>query len=131
MPKPLLNECERPTRAHYEILFMSWAGWVFDFYDLILFTFLLIHLIPGDLVTVLVGLNLGAGAHAAEQMRAALHLDDPLPIQYAKWLWSILHGDLGDSLILGFPVKSEVLSHLPVSFAAANVRRRIHRPLDL
>src|SRR5512137_721914 len=38
----LLNEYEKPTRQHFEILFMSWAGWVFDFYDLILFTFLLI-----------------------------------------------------------------------------------------
>lgn len=37
----LLNEFEKPTARHYRILFMSWAGWVFDFYDLILFTFLL------------------------------------------------------------------------------------------
>jgi len=38
----MLNEYEKPTGQHYRILFMSWAGWVFDFYDLILFTFLLI-----------------------------------------------------------------------------------------
>lgn len=42
MGKLLLNEYEKPTKQHYEILFMSWAGWVFDFYDLILYTFLLI-----------------------------------------------------------------------------------------
>lgn len=42
MRQPLLCEYEKPTRLHYQILFMSWAGWVFDFYDLILFTFLLI-----------------------------------------------------------------------------------------
>jgi len=42
MPKTLLNEYEKPSREHYRILLMSWAGWVFDFYDLILFTFLLI-----------------------------------------------------------------------------------------
>ncbi|MEI8005425.1 MAG: MFS transporter [Bacteroidota bacterium] len=39
---PLLNESETITSTHYRILGMSWAGWVFDFYDLILFTFLLI-----------------------------------------------------------------------------------------
>ena len=39
---PLLSEYEKPTRQHFHILLMSWAGWVFDFYDLILFTFLLI-----------------------------------------------------------------------------------------
>jgi MFS family permease len=42
MSQPLLNESQRPGRKHFEILLMSWAGWVFDFYDLILFTFLLI-----------------------------------------------------------------------------------------
>jgi MFS family permease len=42
MQTALLNESDRPTRTHYRILFMSWAGWVFDFYDLILYTFLLV-----------------------------------------------------------------------------------------
>ena len=36
-----LNEHEKLTPVHYRILVMCWAGWVFDFYDLILFTFLL------------------------------------------------------------------------------------------
>jgi MFS family permease len=40
--RTLLSEYDKPTSAHYKILFMSWAGWVFDFYDLILYTFLLI-----------------------------------------------------------------------------------------
>ena len=42
MGKLLLSEYEKPTKRHYEILLMSWAGCVFDFYDLILYTFLLI-----------------------------------------------------------------------------------------
>jgi MFS family permease len=42
MAPTFLNEYEKPTRAHHRILLMSWAGWVFDFYDLILYTFLLI-----------------------------------------------------------------------------------------
>ncbi len=37
----LLNEYSKLTRKHYSILLMSWAGWVFDFYDLILYTFLM------------------------------------------------------------------------------------------
>lgn len=40
-PPKLLNEYAQPTPIHYRILGMCWAGWVFDFYDLILFTFLL------------------------------------------------------------------------------------------
>lgn len=42
MQRTLLSEYEKPTATHYRILLMSWAGWVFDFYDLILYTFLLI-----------------------------------------------------------------------------------------
>ena len=38
----LLNEYATLTRDHYRILALTWAGWVFDFYDLILFSFLLI-----------------------------------------------------------------------------------------
>ncbi|MBI4647728.1 MAG: MFS transporter, partial [Bacteroidia bacterium] len=38
----LLNEYEKPTKKHFKILLLTWSGWVFDFYDLILFTFLLI-----------------------------------------------------------------------------------------
>ncbi|MGZ6033355.1 MAG: MFS transporter, partial [Isosphaeraceae bacterium] len=37
-----LNESEKPTGKHYVILGMSWAGWLFDFYDLMMFSFLLI-----------------------------------------------------------------------------------------
>jgi len=42
MTEFFLCESVKPTRTHYKILLMSWAGWVFDFYDLVLFTFLLI-----------------------------------------------------------------------------------------
>jgi len=37
-----LNESEKPTGRHYLILGMCWAGWLFDFYDLMLFSFLLV-----------------------------------------------------------------------------------------
>lgn len=38
----LLNKSERPTGKHYVILGMAWAGWLFDFYDLMLLSFLLV-----------------------------------------------------------------------------------------
>ncbi|HOI71824.1 MAG TPA: hypothetical protein PL055_00985 [Methanobacterium sp.] len=38
----LLNQYEGPTRAHYKILGLSWAGRIFDFYDLMLLSFLII-----------------------------------------------------------------------------------------
>lgn len=41
-PPQLLNESEKPGWQHYKVLLMSWAGWTFDFYDLMLYSFLLI-----------------------------------------------------------------------------------------
>ncbi len=40
-PRHLLAETPRLNKQHYEILALCWAGWVFDIYDLILFTFLI------------------------------------------------------------------------------------------
>lgn len=37
----LMNEETELTKEHYKIFGLSWAGWVFDFYDLVLFTFLI------------------------------------------------------------------------------------------
>ena len=60
----LLNEYDRLTGHHYRILLLSWAGWVFDFYDLILYTFLLIP-IGADLHLGNVGLSFVLGASLA------------------------------------------------------------------
>src|SRR5207244_4097487 len=63
----LLSEHEKPTAVHYRILALTWAGWLFDFYDLILYTFLL-RLISAELHfarethAVLLGASLGATA---------------------------------------------------------------------
>jgi MFS family permease len=61
---PLLNEYEKPVKQHYEILCMCWAGWVFDFYDLILFSFLLIP-IGKELSLSNIGLSYVLGASLA------------------------------------------------------------------
>jgi MFS family permease len=41
-PTTLLNQREGITRHHITILGMAWAGWLFDFYDLMLLSFLLV-----------------------------------------------------------------------------------------
>ena len=40
--RTFLSDSDRPTWSHYKVLVLSWAGWTFDFYDLILYSFLLI-----------------------------------------------------------------------------------------
>lgn len=65
MEKLLLNEYEKPTKQHFRILLMSWSGWVFDFYDLILYTFLLIPIKKElDFTDVQVSFVLGASLAA-------------------------------------------------------------------
>ena len=66
-PRRFLNEAERPGRPHFVILGMAWAGWLFDFYDLLLFSFLLVpiratlHLSDVSL-SLLLGASLAATA---------------------------------------------------------------------
>jgi MFS family permease len=65
--KTFLNQSDKPTGRHYVILAMSWAGWLFDFYDLMLFSFLLVP-IKRDLglsdtqLSLLLGMSLASTA---------------------------------------------------------------------
>jgi len=68
--------------------------------------FALIHLIPGDPAAALLGPNSTDAARAA--LRHALGLDEPLPLQYVKWLWQVLHLDLGESIARRQPVSAIV-----------------------
>jgi peptide/nickel transport system permease protein len=68
--------------------------------------FMLVHITPGDPLTAV--LPSDATQELVEQMRAAYGYDKSLPVQYARWLWKALHGDLGTSLISGRPVLVEV-----------------------
>jgi peptide/nickel transport system permease protein len=71
------------------------------------FIFLLMHLAPGDVTSTLLGPM--ATDEAKAQLRVALGLDQPLPIQYLKWLGHVLQGDLGTSLQTTRPVTSMIL----------------------
>src|SRR6188474_2810362 len=80
-----------------------------------LLSFAIIHLIPGDIVSVLAGPMVAPDSEAAQNIRRALHLDRPLPVQYGLWLIGALQGDFGNSLVMGLPVGPQIASHLPVT----------------
>ena len=61
-----------------------------------LLSFLLLYLIPGDVVDILMGQESGDPARLAE-MRRLFGIDRPLPVRYAEWLGEALRGDLGRS----------------------------------
>jgi len=59
-----LNQAERPGGQHYVILALSWAGWLFDFYDLVLYSFLLVPIgaefgLSRDESSLVLGVSLG------------------------------------------------------------------------
>jgi peptide/nickel transport system permease protein len=66
------------------------------------FVFSLLHLTPGDPAAVI------AGSYAmpkdVEQIREKLGLDQPIYVQFGKWIWQVAHADLGDSIFSEIPV---------------------------
>ncbi len=65
-------------------------------------SFSMISLLPGDLVTNMLGANASEADRAA--VREDLHLDDPLPVRYVQWLGDAVQGDLGSSYRTRQPV---------------------------
>ena len=77
-------------------------------------SFLLLYLIPGDVVDILMGQESGDPARLAE-MRRLFGIDRSLPARYAEWLGEALRGDLGRSFVTRRPVLSEILTAFPVT----------------
>jgi peptide/nickel transport system permease protein len=73
--------------------------------------FFVVRVLPGDPAQVILGDQ--ATAAAIEAMRARLGLDRPLAVQYAEFLFGVLRGDWGVSLVTGRPVLVEVMAVLP------------------
>jgi len=68
---------------------------------------------PGDPVQMMLGSR--ATPEDIVRLRTQLHLDDPLLVQYGKYVWEILHGNLGRSYRGQTPVLQEIISRAPAS----------------
>jgi peptide/nickel transport system permease protein len=74
--------------------------------------FLMLHLVPGDPVMVLLGEHSAADPAALDRLRQTFGLNDPLPVQYGRFVWRAFHGDLGRSIRLNLPITELVLQAL-------------------
>jgi peptide/nickel transport system permease protein len=79
----------------------------------VIVTFLLTRALPGDPAAYFAGP--AATTEAIQQIRVKLGLDQPLYIQFVRYVEDLAHGDLGNSLTTGQPVGQEIKTRLPAS----------------
>ena len=80
--------------------------------------FVVMRLLPGDPAALMLS-EAGGSAEAIAGLRASLGFDDPLIVQYARYLSSLLQGDLGISLFSHRPVVDIIAEQLPSTLALA------------
>jgi peptide/nickel transport system permease protein len=82
-----------------------------------LFVFLLLRLTPGDPAAIIAGDT--ATPEQLDRIRTQLGLNEPLYTQFFSWVWRLLHGDLGTSLISNVPVLQMVGQRVEPSLSVA------------
>ena len=75
--------------------------------------FFMVRAIPGDPAQLLLGQQ--ATQEQVQQVRESMGLDKPLFVQYGLFLKDAIRGDLGDSIVTGRPVTTELLTRLPAT----------------
>lgn len=80
--------------------------------------FVMTTVVPGDPVKMITGERAISPA-VYNQIRAEYGFDKPLPQQYLMYLNRLLHGDLGQSLMRGRPVKDMLLDKFPYTMQLA------------
>jgi peptide/nickel transport system permease protein len=77
--------------------------------------FTLIHMVPGDPTRIMVGIDQRVTPEQLAAVRKSYGLDQPEPVQYAKWMGHVLRGDLGRSIRTRRTITQELRLRLPVT----------------
>ena len=83
--------------------------------------FTIIQLPPGDYLTSYIaklqtaGISVGVSTELVTALRKSYGLDQPIYVQYFKWMWRMLHGDFGKSLEWRKPVSELIAERLPLT----------------
>lgn len=80
-------------------------------------TFLLLYVAPGDPVQAMVGERADSATMA--RLRAELHLEDPLPVQFGRYVAKVAQGDLGRSYITNRPIINDLMQRFPATLKLA------------
>ena len=80
-------------------------------FGVVVITFILMYMIPGDPVVSMVGERYDEAT--IHKLRKELHLDDSLPMQFVRYVGNVVRGDFGKSFITGGSVSEELLKKFP------------------
>lgn len=81
-----------------------------------IFVFLILHLVPGDVAQLLAAQAMaGVSPEQTEQLRQQLGLNDPIYVQYFRWLGNALTGDFGRSYYTNRQVWVSIVEQVPAT----------------
>lgn len=84
-------------------------------FGIMVISFVLLRLSPGDPVKLLVPANIEITAADRAELRRNLGLDDPLPVQFARFTWQAVRLDFGDSFYANRPARDLIFERIPNS----------------
>src|SRR6185436_4156577 len=103
----------RDDIAMLKLLLSRLATAIPSIVGVVIVTFMLTRLLPGDPAAYFAGL--AASPQAIAEIRTKLGLDKSLPEQFVAYVVDLAHGNLGNSLSTGQPVVAEIANRLPAS----------------
>jgi peptide/nickel transport system permease protein len=86
---------------------------IFVLFGLSLLIFVIARIIPGNPARMALGPRVPV--EVVERLSKQMYLDRPIPEQYVLWLWGVVHGDLGDSLLTRRPVLQDIREFFPAT----------------
>jgi peptide/nickel transport system permease protein len=83
-----------------------------------LLVFSMLELVPGDPVQLMLS-EFQTSPEQIARLRSQLHLDEPLPVQFGRFVWNAMHGDLGTSIRTHRQVTVEIADNFPSTLQLA------------
>ena len=98
---------------YLEMLIRRLAGFVLVMFVLSLMIFVLARIVPGDPARMTLGPS--ATQEQVDQLRQRMGLDQPVIVQYGRYIGNALQGDLGQSIVTGNPISKDIAAFLPAT----------------
>jgi len=83
--------------------------------------FVLLRLVPGNIADILFDAAGMINPAEKAEIEKELGLDQPIPVQYVRWIGGLFHGDLGYSYVSEKPALSEIVPRIPITAKLAGL----------